>query len=78
MTEQLTQEQLDTETDAMIIQMDRAQRTNYLKFGAMMILLVISVFAIISMTVMIPEAVMSIINGGKDVKTTLPLATPHE
>ena len=65
MTEQVSQEQLDKETDAMIIQMDRAQRTNYLKFGAMMILMFMAVFAVVYVTATIPAAVVQIITGNQ-------------
>jgi len=59
MSEHLTQEQLDKETDAVIIQMQRSQVTQTLKFGAIMILVFIGFFTVTYLTLSVPAAVMS-------------------
>lgn len=61
MTKRLTEEQLNAETDAMIIQMKRDQRWNWLKFGAMVMLVGIGVFLIAYIAIAIPTMVMGII-----------------
>jgi hypothetical protein len=60
MTEQFSQEQLDKETDAMILQMRRSQATQYIKFGAIMVLVFMGFFAITYLALSIPAAVMAI------------------
>jgi hypothetical protein len=52
-------EQLDRETDAMIIQLNRDQRRGYLKFGAFMMLMFIGFFTVTYLTLSVPAAVMS-------------------
>jgi len=59
MTEQLTQEQLDQEVDAMVIQLNRNQRKNWLKIGALLVLVFIGFSAAISVSVVVPGMVMA-------------------
>jgi hypothetical protein len=60
MTNQISQEELDKDTDAMIIQMNREQRFNYIKFGAVILLTFMAFFTILYITATIPSAVMSL------------------
>jgi len=48
------------ETDATILQMDRDQRSNIIKFYAMVLLVGIIAFSVVSIALMVPDAVMSI------------------
>jgi hypothetical protein len=59
MSEKLSEEQLEKEADAVILQMKRAQKVNYLKFGAVLMLIAVCLFGIATLLSAIPAAVMS-------------------
>jgi heme/copper-type cytochrome/quinol oxidase subunit 4 len=61
MSNQISQEELDRETDALIIQMNRAQRFNYLKFGAAVLLTLIALFTVVYVTATIPATVVGLL-----------------
>ena len=61
MTKQFTEEQLNAETDAVIIQMNRDQRWNWLKFGAVVVLVGFGAFFVTYAAITIPTMVLEII-----------------
>lgn len=60
-TEQFSQEKLDQETDAMIIQMHKQQQSNWLKAGALILLVLIGFFTVVYVSAIIPKTVMIIL-----------------
>lgn len=58
MTEQISNKQLDKETDAMIIQIEKDENKGYLKFGASLILVSIFMFVMYYVVMAIPSIVM--------------------
>ncbi len=58
-----TETNQEQEFDAIVLEMKRAQRTNYLKFGALMVLLFIAVAGILTMVSMVPAGVLAAFGG---------------
>lgn len=60
MNEPQTQDLVDKEIEAVVLQMNRNHRVSYLKFGAAVLLILCAALTVVSMAAAIPAAVMSI------------------